>query len=574
MSTINRSTRPRSAVSSVILGMVASVLTMGTASAQEVLMVIEPEPSVRDWSLERFAAIGDVNGDGTQDFLYGASMAHRHRVRSGADLSTLAWYESTYTFPYFDSHGYWVAGLGLWDDDDVPDYAVTAPAGFNTYLYEGIVRVFSGATHTLILEITGQVAWERLGARVFGLGDLDGDGHSELATTGSTEYFLRIYRGPSGTLFREHSWLSFKGNAGTQVGSYGDWDGDGCDDYLIGECGSNYLPGTEGRVRLFSGRTGAELLSMSGRREHEYTGLSVCAAGDWNGDGIDDIAAGAPGAWDPAGGDICGVYVFSGVDGSILRYFHGAVYSDDDAAFGFAIDSDKDVNGDGFPDLIVGAPGETVHPPHWRNGALYVISGSTGAVLWRFVGGLDNDYQLGHYVYLIDDHDADGIDEWVVSDVRHETEYLGESHHWGRITIYRGAVGDRWDGCPTTPNSAGTGATLHASGPISFRCNELELSVTDTPPAAAAQLVYGPPGPATPFGAGTLCVAGTSHVATSVVTDATGAALFPIDLWKSPFSSGPAAIAIGETVAFQLLYRDKPAGTRNASNSIVIQFLP
>jgi len=213
-----------------------------------------------------------------------------------------------------------------------------------------------------------------------------------------------------------------------------------------------------------------------------------------------------------------------------------------------------------------------VHPPHYREGAVYVISGRTGSVLWRLEGPPDDDYRLGMYVYLIDDHDGDGLAEWVVSDPHYVPP--GEIYERGRITIYRGAAGDCGDGCTTTPNSAGTGATLHASGPISFRCNELELSVTDTPPAAAAQLVYGPPGPATPFGAGTLCVAGTPHVAASVVTDATGAALFPIDLWHPPFDSGCAAIAIGDTVAFQLLYRDTPAATRNASNSIVIQFLP
>jgi len=327
-------------------------------------------------------------------------------------------------------------------------------------------------------------------------------------------------------------------------------------------------------VRLFSGRSGAELLSMSGRRANEKTGASVCAAGDWNGDGIDDIAAGAPESLVPSGGDICGVYIFSGADGSILRFLDGADYSEGDAGFGFAIDSGKDVNGDGFPDLIVGAPAETVHPPHWRNGALYVISGYTGAVLWRLVGGLDNDYQLGHYVYFIEDHDADGLDDWVVSNPRHECEYLGDTHLWGRITIYRGAVGDRWDGCPTTPNSAGPGATLHASGPISRRCNGLELSVTGAPPSAAAQLVYGTPGPPTPFGAGTLCVAGAPHVAASVATDGTGAAVLPIDLWQPPFNSGPGAIAAGDKVAFQVLYSDPANGTRNASNSIVIQFLP
>jgi len=424
----------------------------------------------------------------------------------------------------------------------------------------------------LIQEFMGLAPWERMGVEVFGLGDLNGDGHPELATTGLNEYFVRIYSAPSGSLLREHLlWIT--GQYGVPVASYGDWDGDGCTDYLIGECLYQEIVPVGGRVTLFSGKTGAELLSMPGMRYHELLGLSVSVAGDWNGDGIDDIAAGAPGGYGGgSSGDKCGVYVFSGADGSVLRFFDGTDHTEEDAAFGHCTVSGQDVNGDGFPDLLVGAPGETVHPPHHREGAVYVISGRTEAVLWKLSGPPDDDYRLGMYVYLIDDHDGDGLAEWVVSDPKYIPP--GYIYKRGRITIYRGAVGDRWDGCPTTPSSTGPGATLHASGPISWRCNALELSVTGAPPSAAARLVYGTPGPPTPFGAGTLCVAGTPHLATSVVTDSGGAALFPIDLWQPPFDSGPAAIAIGDTVAFQVLYPDQPAGTRNASNSIVIQFLP
>jgi len=541
-------------------------------SAQEVLHAFVGDESQWDVLIREFSAIGDVNADGVMDFLYGSPGAHMHRVRSGKDWSTLARYRSTYRPHYPDSHGTSVTGVGFWDDDDVPDYAVGASHAFTTQFYEGAVRVFSGATHTLIQEFTGHAPWERIGVKVFGLGDLDGDGHFELATTGLMEQWVRIYCSRSDSVFREHSALWFSGNKGTPVASYGDWDGDGCRDYLIGEGTYPFLPGSKGRVRLFSGRTGVELLEMAGNREEELTGASVCVAGDWNGDGIDDIAAGAPGSLGPANGPRCGVYIFSGADGSILRFLDGSGYTEEKAGFGYSTVSGKDVNGDGFPDLLVGAPAETVQPPHYREGAVYVISGRTGSVLWRLEGPPDDDYNLGRYVYLIDDHDGDGLAEWVVSDPQFIPP--GSIYPRGRITIYRGAFGDRWDGCPTTPNSAGPGASLHASGPISRRCNALELSVTEAPPSAAAQLVYGTPGPPTPFGAGTLCVAGTPHLATSVVTDTGGAALFPIDLWQPPFDSGPAAVAIGDTVAFQVLYADQPAGTRNASNSIVIQLLP
>jgi len=413
-----------------------------------------------------------------------------------------------------------------------------------------------------------------LGALVFGIGDIDGDGHAELATTGQMSTFVRIYGASSGSPLREHSGLNMPGQFGRPVAAYGDWDGDGCSDYLIGECMYSYPQVTSGRVRLFSGRTGGELLTMPGIRYGDFLGVSVCVASDWNGDGIDDIAAGAPGSYSggSSSGDHCGVYVFSGADGSILRFVDGTAYTEENASFGYTVVSGKDLNGDGFPDLVVGAPSETVHPPYYREGAVYVISGRTGALLWKLEGRPDHDYRLGSYECLLDDHDGDGLAEWVVSDRNYVPP--GELYRRGRITIYRGAAGDAGEGCPTTPNSVGAGATLHASGPISFRCNALELSVTGAPPSSACRLVYGTPSPATPFGSGTLCVSGVPHVAATAVTDVTGATPFPIDLWQPPFESGPGAIAIGDTVAFQVLYTDFTAATRNASNSIVIRFLP
>jgi len=542
------------------------------AIAQELLHAFVGDSSQWDQGFYRFDSTGDVDGDGIKDLIYGCPLPHMHRVRSGADWSTLVRYQSSYRPGWHDSHGSDVAGIGLWDDDNVPDYAVGSPGAFTLEFYEGVVRVFSGATHTLIQEIDGPGPWEKMGNRVYGLGDLDGDGHPEMATTGLSKTWVRIYSAPDGILLREHDTLSIGTGRNPEVVRYGDWDGDGGEDYLIGEYFYSGSYPVGGRVILFSGKTGAELMSMVGRRESEKVGLTVSVAGDWNGDGIDDIAAGAPGSWSAAGGDECGAYVFSGADGSILRFFDGADYAAPNAAFGDGTVSGQDVNGDGFPDLLVGAPAEDAHPPHWRSGAVYLISGHTGAVLWKHVGRPDNDYKLGQYLYLIDDHDDDGLAEWVVSDPLFIPP--GETYKTGRIAIYRGAVGDASGGCPSTPNSAGPGAHLTVSGPISLRNNLTELVVEGTPPAAPAQLVYGTPGPPVPFGDGTLCVSGELHHAASLVTDGGGAAVIPIDLQSAAFSSGPGAIHVGDTVAFQLLYTDPAAGGRNASDSVIIRFLP
>jgi len=542
------------------------------ASSQDLLHAFVGNPSQWDSGYWSFASIGDVNGDGVADFLYGSYLPHMHRVRSGADWSTLARYQSTFRANWHDSHGNDVTGIGFWNGDDVPDYAVGAPSAFDWHFYEGVVRVFSGADHTLIQEIYGGAEWDNMGGRVFGLGDLDGDGHPELATTGTNEFWVRIFSAPDGALLREHSMLWVGSGRNPEVVSYGDWDGDGGEDYLIGEYAYLPTPSDGGRVALFSGKTGMLLLTMQGTRAGEGTGVTVSLAGDWNGDGIEDVAAGAPGTTTAANGDKCGVYVFSGADGSILRFFDGADYTTPDAAFGDTTVSGKDVNGDGFPDLLVGAPAEDVHPPYWRGGAVYVISGRTGAVLWKHVGRPEHDYWLGQYLYLIDDHDHDGLAEWVVSDPRFVPPW--ELYETGRIAIYRGAVGDATSGCTAAPNSVGPGAHLTLHGPISLRCNLTELVLEGAPPSVPAQLVYAPPGPPVPFGGGTLCLSGIPHLAATLTTNGNGDAVIPLDLHAAPFVTGPGAVAAGNLVAFQLLYSDPAAGGRNATDSVVIRFLP
>ena len=549
------------------LGCVVLSVIPSMGYGQEVLHAIVGDSSQWDTSLVEFNPVGDVNGDGVTDFIYGSPMTRMHRIRSGSDWSTLVRYRSIQTTVYHDAHGHGAAGLGYWDDDDVPDYAIGAPNAFTQQFYEGCVRVFSGATHTMIQEISEHIHSDKMGDTVVSLGDVDGDGYTELATTGISRFYVRIYSGPDGHLLREHSLPIPE----PRVAPYGDFDGDGAEDYLIGDYGAD-SPLNSGSVLLYSGKTGTVLRTFNGQREWEKTGVSVCAAGDWNGDGIIDVASGAPGAEDPQGGSLSGVYVFSGADASVLRFFDGADYAQATSGFGYSVASGKDVNGDGFPDLIVGAPAQTFGDFYYRQGAVYVISGRTGVVLWRLCGKYDEfDYNLGRLVYMIDDHDSDGLDEWVVSDVR----YMPPTHNGrGRITIYRGSVGDRRTACPTTPNSAGAGARLYAAGPISLRNNFLSLSVEGGTSAAVGMVVYGESEPGVPFGDGVLCVKSPLHMADFLTLDTGGAGLLALDLWTPPFSSGPGAVHAGDSRAFQFLYQDSATGARNASDSIVIRFVP
>lgn len=145
--------------------------------------------------------------------------------------------------------------------------------------------------------------------------------------------------------------------AGEQLGHAvrpaGDLDGDGRADVLVG--GSGTLGVTSGVARVYSGASGAVLLTMQIGAPDDAFGFAVAGLGDVDGDGLPDFAVGAP-REDGAGIDAGRAYVVSGADGTtVLRAFSGVAAGDD---FGAAVSRLGDVNGDGVPELAVGAPDE------------------------------------------------------------------------------------------------------------------------------------------------------------------------------------------------------------------------
>ena len=131
------------------------------------------------------------------------------------------------------------------------------------------------------------------------------------------------------------------------------------------------------------GGDGSAGFVIGGIQQHNLTGWSISAAGDVNGDGIDDLIVGAP--WDDAGRSYV---VFGSTQGfpavlPLARLWPGGG-GDGSAGFvltgidswdyaGFVSDA-GDVNGDGIGDLIVGATGADVGG-HARVGEAYVVFG-------------------------------------------------------------------------------------------------------------------------------------------------------------------------------------------------------
>ncbi|MBN1657397.1 MAG: FG-GAP repeat protein [Anaerolineae bacterium] len=273
--------------------------------------------------------------------------------------------------------GYAVGSAGDLNGDGHGDVAVGAPKDRLALDKEGVVSVFYGRSQGL----PGTPDWQigsgqsgsGFGAAVAGAGDVNGDGYDDLLIgapefkyDGNTKGAVYLFLGSSTGLEAEPNWFTIgdqkDGRYGAAVAGAGDVNGDGYDDWLVGapqqscaDLGENH-----GVVYLFLG--GVEPIDPAPYWEYRgdcpvaLAGTSVAGAGDVNGDGYDDIAAGAPGYT----GDLLregAVLLFLGSDtGPGPTPDWHAVGGQEDARMGTSVTGAGDVDGDALDDLLAGAP--------------------------------------------------------------------------------------------------------------------------------------------------------------------------------------------------------------------------
>jgi len=309
----------------------------------------------------------------------------------------------------YANFGHRLAVLDDVDLDGTPDYAVSAPfEDRGGVLHVGSVRVYSGRTRALISELFGTQANEEIGDSLVRVHDVNGDGRGDYALRSGSSFTVQIVSAVDAVILHSIPRPPVVENFAYAICDIGDLDGDGKHELAIGDGQMLNQFGPEaGIVYLYSGATFMPVASVEGTQGHARLGEALAAAGDLNGDLIPDFFAGAPGHIRNGRGQ---AFAYSGADLSIIHSLQNLEF---EGRFGASVDAGTDVDGDGVPDLLVGAPFH--NSAIIRAGTATVFSGASGARI-RI---LQADLQMtgfGETVRFGGDMDGDGRPEVLVQE--------------------------------------------------------------------------------------------------------------------------------------------------------------
>jgi len=332
---------------------------------------------------------GDVNGDGFDDVIIGSPQYSNGEFAEGRAWLYLGSPTGLATTPAWTAEsnqidgrmGRMVGTAGDVNADGFADVMIGCYSYTNGETDEGIALVFHGSPNGLspngtplnadwMTEGNQMTAW--YGRTGGAAGDVNGDGYSDVIisayryTNGeSLEGAVFVYHGSPIGLCRTPNWTaeSNQVNAafGFSAGGAGDVNGDGFSDVIVGAV--NYSSGQfwEGAAFVYAGSPGGlattPLWMTEGNQVEARIGWATGTVGDVNGDGFSDIVATSP------------LYDNDQVNEGRVFVFHGSPEgpsptpdwfvegNQTNGQFGFSVAAAGDINGDGFGDVVVGAPG-------------------------------------------------------------------------------------------------------------------------------------------------------------------------------------------------------------------------
>lgn len=364
----------------------------------------------------------DLDGDGVADFIVGApghdgggDGSGRAYVYSGAGAALLFTVSGQAAG---ENLGWAVAAAGDVDADGTGDFIVGAPS-----TGAGSARVYSGASGALLQALSGPGAGARFGVMVAGIGDVDGDGHADLLVTadragggsgqafvvsgmtgatlrshtraGGSQYgygagavgdvsgdavpdyaiggdqgtggYVEVRSGADGGLLYTVSPLATSGQLGFGwIDAVGDLDGDGRPDFFVADINDS---GNRGRGLIVSGATGTVIRTLPGTVANEFFGIARHGGADADGDGVPDvfIAGYHNGEGAALGGK---AYVYSGANGTLLRTMTSTIANE---TLGYDAVQLGDVDADGLVEYLLSGD---IEQGSTGRGRVYLIRGT------------------------------------------------------------------------------------------------------------------------------------------------------------------------------------------------------
>lgn len=308
-----------------------------------------------------------------------------------------------------------VAGAGDVNDDGFADLVIGTPTNPKT-VGAGGAYVIRGRAATMAIKLNSlpagvglllgpDTANNRFGTAVAGLGDINGDGFDDFAVTATNAVANNILTGAAfmvygasglhkGNIQKDYAALgkairidgpAAGGNFGSSVAGVGDFNKDGRRDLAVGQQGWS---GGRGRAYVLYKQANSDSfqlptdpdpdvgLAMAGSiQANDYIGTTVAGAGDFNSDGFADLIVGNGVFLRKVLVVYGGAYGGASTADMLVQNGNASVISTLAPGFvGPAVAGGRDVNGDGFDDVVIGAHDSA------PNGEVYVAFGTAKGV--------------------------------------------------------------------------------------------------------------------------------------------------------------------------------------------------